>query len=448
VLSKVLCVGRTEYLNHVRSKAFIIGIIMMPIMMGAGAIASLIAEENVDLTERNFAVVDHTGVLYETLVEAAESRNRDEVFDREAEGEPQVRPRFVVEPPVASGDGGGGEGDGDASGTFLELSDRVRRGELFAFLVIGENALSPDATEDNEVVYYTETPTYDELPRWINGVVRSRVQELRFEEVELDGELIAKVTRPVPFTKKGVFSVGATGEVVEGEEADEIRNQVVPMLTMIMMFMLVMMSAPAGLNAVLEEKMQKISEVLVSAVSPFQLMMGKLLGTVLVSITLSALYLGGVFWASHHFGFESKIPLALYGWFLFFQVLALLIFSALFSAIGAACSEMRDAQSLMTPAMILVMIPFFFFILVMESPNGTASTVISLFPPATPMLMLMRIAIPPGPPAWQVVLAVALTLAFTAFAVWAAGRVFRIGLLSTGQAPGFRTLVGWVFKNA
>ena len=213
-----------------------------------------------------------------------------------------------------------------------------------------------------------------------------------------------------------------------------------------LLFMLVMMSAPALLNQVLEEKMQKISEILVAAVSPFQLMLGKLLGTILVSMTLSLLYLGAIYYMTIHFEVSGLIPASMYAWFIFFQLLAMLIFGSIFSAIGAACTEMRDAQNLMMPAMFIVVIPMMCLGIVMESPESLFSRVVSLFPPATPTLMLVRMSIPPGPTVWEIVLSVILTSSFALASVWAGGKIFRIGILSQGQAPTFTRLIRWIFS--
>lgn len=218
----------------------------------------------------------------------------------------------------------------------------------------------------------------------------------------------------------------------------------VPLGGMLLLFMLVMMAAPALLNSVLEEKMQKIVEVLVASVSPFELFSGKLLGTVLVSWTLSFLYLGGITAVVHHAGYGHLIQPATIGWFLVLQFFALLIFGSLFSALGAACSEIRDAQSMMMPAMLLVMIPMLTFTTVLKDPGGVLARSLTFFPPSTPFILLLRVLTPPGPSGLEVVVAFALMAAFTVLVVWAAGRIFRVGLLSTGQTPTFRQLLSWV----
>ena len=123
------------------------------------------------------------------------------------------------------------------------------------------------------------------------------------------------------------------------------------------------------------------------------------------------------------------------------------MFGSIFSAIGAACSEIRDAQGLMTPVMLMVIIPMLCMGPVIKNPSSMFSQLISLFPPATPLLMFVRIAVPPGPPLWEILLGVVLSVAFAIGCVWAAGKVFRIGILSQGQPASFRNLVQWVISE-
>src|SRR4030095_2712024 len=100
----------------------------------------------------------------------------------------------------------------------------------------------------------------------------------------------------------------------------------------------------------------------------------------------------------------------LMGWFVVFMSLAILMYGSLFAAIGAAVTDMKEAQSAMLPVMLLAMLPMFVWLPVVKSPTATFSVVLSLTPPATPMLMLMRQAVPPGIALWQPLLGVALAL--------------------------------------
>ncbi len=424
-MNKVWRVARTEYLNLLRSKAFLVTLFLMPIFMGGAVTVQALVGDQADLRERRVAVIDGTGRLLAGLQSASVERDSKDVKDDGA----QSRPRFVFE-----------AAEGDES----QLSARVERGELFAYLLIDKGLIErePKAGVD----YHTKTPTYDDLPRWIGNTLNAELRNQRFQQAGLDRQLIEQLSAPVELQQYGLSKVGATGEL-EKQKVDKLRMFVLPFGCLMLLFALVMMSAPALLNTVLEEKIQRISEILISSVSPFELFLGKLLGNVLISWTLFLIYIGGGLAVAAHFHVLSWVPLDLLAWFFLFQLLALLIYGSIFSAIGAACSEIRDAQSMMMPAMLLVMVPMFVWFIVLKSPDSPFSVAMSLFPPATPFLMLMRLSIPPGPAAWEVALSVALTLTFSLVCVWAAGKVFRIGILAQGQAPSFRRMAQWVFSR-
>ena len=130
-----------------------------------------------------------------------------------------------------------------------------------------------------------------------------------------------------------------------------------------------------------------------------------------------------------------------------FLVLAILLYGSLYMAVGSACSELKDAQSLMMPVMLLSMFPIFVWTAVLKNPSSPLSVGMSLFPPASPYLMLMRLAMRPAPPAWQVGLSIVGTTLTALFCVWAAAKIFRTGLLMQGKAPSYRELARWVMAK-
>ena len=130
--------------------------------------------------------------------------------------------------------------------------------------------------------------------------------------------------------------------------------------------------------------------------------------------------------------------------FMLFLVLAVLIFGSIFTAIGAACTDLKDAQGMMGPAMMLVMFPVFSWMVVLRAPDSTVSVVLSMIPFATPFLMLLRASLQPGPPLWQLLGSIALTLSTMLFLVWAAGKIFRTGILMQGKSASFAEMVRWV----
>jgi len=438
-MNKTLVVARSEYLSAVSSKAFLIGILMMPVFMGGALVVQHLTKDQVDISDRRVAIVDHTGKLFPVLARQSDDRNEGTFDTRESGLREQVKPRFILEQysPKAT----------DANRADAVLSERVRRQELFGFLIVSEDAFSESRNDRSALAYHTATPSYSELPNWLEQTINAEIRRTRVEQLNVDPAALAIVMQRVQLRRFGLVETDEAGNLLDAKEDSKILTFAVPFGGMMLMFMMIMTVAPTMLNNVLEEKMQKISEFLISSVSPFQLMLGKLLGGVGVALTLSVFYLGAVYGLTHYFEIHERIPLTIYLWFVLFMLLALIVFGSIFSAIGAACSEIRDAQSLMTPVMLMVMIPMLCLGPVLKSPSSLFSQLLSLFPPATPMLMFLRIAIPPGPPLWEIVLGVALAIIFAVGCAWAAGNVFRIGILSQGQSATFRQLIQWIFSK-
>lgn len=438
-MRKIAVVARTEYLNAVQSKAFLVGLLLMPLMMGGAFLVQYLTRDQVDLRDHRFGVIDHTGQLFNVLEQAARRRNEAEIYETRTDGtRRQKAPRFLPElfPPYLPGGGR----------TDVMLSDLVRKERLFAYVIIEQAALQP-AGSSTAFAYHTNTPTYDDLPQWLEQTLNAELQRRRLAEHRLEPAVLASLLQRVTVKRLGLVKVNERGEIIEAEEENKLLTFGVPIAGLLLLYMIVMTSAPTLLNTVLEEKMQKISEFLVSSIPPFHLLLGKLLGSVGVALTLSALYLGSAYIASVHYGLANRIAPQVYVWFIVFELLALVMFGSVFSALGAACSEMRDAQSLMGPIMLLIMIPMFCVGPVLRAPDSAFSRAISLFPPATPMLMFLRITIPPGPPWWELTLGVGLTLLAALGCVWAGGKVFRIGILSQGQAPTLARLALWLVSR-
>jgi len=198
------------------------------------------------------------------------------------------------------------------------------------------------------------------------------------------------------------------------------------------------------LNAIVEEKMSKISEVLVGSIEPFKLLLGKLLGVMGVSVLLAMIYFAGGIFAIFQSGRWELLRFDLFAWFFLFLVCAVLMYGSIFLALGSACSDLKDAQSMMQPAILLIMLPYLASFAVIQSPDSPLATGLSMFPTVTPFIMMIRLAMPPGPPIWQVFVSVAIVLVTTTFLVWAAGRIFRVGILMQGKAPTLPEVLKWI----
>ena len=431
-MNRIVLVATSEFLTLVRTKAFLIGVLLMPVFMGGTIVFQRMTERRLDTTTRTFAVVDHTGVVFPVVAAATEEWNRQAV---DADGVPRA-PRFEarrVEP-----------GRRPIDALRLQLSEQVKREELFAFVEIPQASLDADRDPPAAIPYHSDHPSYETLPRFLNVAIGRAVVAVRFRAASLDPQAIARLTRAPPLESLGLFERDASGRLKEAEPIDRLRAIAVPAGFMALMFLVVMTSSPQLLNSVMEEKMTRISEVIISSITPFQLMMGKLLGSAAVSLLLAAVYLTGAYRVAAYWGYADALTAAMVGWFLLYLVCAVLLFGSLFVSIGAACTDFKDAQSMMTPAMLFVMLPVFTWTAVLRAPDSALAVGLSLFPPATPFLMLLRLALRPAPPLWQVLLSVALVLLTVVAAVWAAGKIFRTGILMHGKSASVREMIRWV----
>jgi ABC-2 type transport system permease protein len=445
-------VALREYNAAVRTKAFLISLLIMPIMLGGSILIQWILKDVKDTKDKHFAVVNRTGraTLLDRLQAKVKEYNENKTIDERTQK--QVRPRFVLEevPPPD---------ENKVNALRVELSDRVRSGELFGFLEIGPrvftpkpspspDAAHPDPKEEEYVLrYQSNRPTYFEFPQFVDRAITQIVQEERGGEAGVEPKTVRAIVEPVPLESKGLSKLNAQGGIDEATEAVQLAPFLVPFGLLMLMFMVIMMSATPLMQGVVEEKMQRIAEVLLGSVRPFDLMMGKLLGMSAVSLTITAVYLGGAYWAAFQYKFSEYISGELLMWFFVFQALAALMYGSLFIAIGAACTDMKETQNLLWPVMLLATLPMFVVGSVLQEPSSPVATGLSFFPFATPMLMIARQAVPPGIPLWQPLLGVVLVMATTLACVYAAGRIFRVGLLMQGKGARLGEMVQWVIRG-
>jgi ABC-2 type transport system permease protein len=441
-LKKIWVVASTEFGTAIRTKAFLISLLVVPMIMGLSIGLQRFVAKRVDTRTRTFAVVDRTGVLYPAIEQAARAYNEKPVDAKDGTPQPRLEPSRA------------GERDWDDDRS-LELSDRVRRGELDAYVVISARAIEPPAGKADEqpmLEYHSDNPNDKVIRVWLEEIVNAEARTRRLRAAGMDAALVARLNRPVKLENLGLVertaSAGTGAPATKAaEKVDMVRTMWVPAALLFIMFLLVMSTTPQLLNSVIEEKMSKISEVLLGSITPFELMMGKLLGNTGLAMVLAGLYLGGGYGVAAYNGYADAISPGLMAAFLLYLVLAILLYGSLYMAVGSACNDLKDAQSLMMPVMVLSMLPIFVWTAILSNPSSGLSVGMSLFPPASPYLMLMRMAMKPSPPAWQVGLSVVGTALTALFCVWAAAKIVRTGLLMQGKAPSYRELARWVMAR-
>jgi len=437
-MRKVLKVARREYVATVRTTGFIVGLILAPVLMSGGLIVMALFRDRTDPRDRHVAVVDRSGLVTAALVRAAAERNaRDTVA---GPGRPRQAAYLieVVRP-----------NDRDPSQQRLLLSDRVRAKELHAFVEVGPHALHPrrDTTE-RHLAYYSQNAALDETRGWIAGQVNAALRRQRLVEAGLDTTAVPDLFYNLEGAPLGLLSRDpATGRITDAVESNEKAAVFAPMAIMLLMFMMLMWGAMPQLNATMQEKSQRIAEVVLGSVRPFEFMAGKLLGGVAIAMTASAVYVGVGLYSLTVLGLSGLMPLSVVAWFFVYMLLAVAMYGALFAAVGAACNDPVEAQSIAFVAMLPMIIPTFLLLPVVTQPNGAFATGMSLVPLWTPMLMLMRQATPGGVPVWQPWVALVGVVATTLLFIWAGGRVFRVAILMQGTPPKLQNLVRWAIRG-
>lgn len=433
---KALRLARREYIASVRSKGFLVALIVAPVLMSGSVIAMALFKDKVDTTDKTLAVVDRSGVVADAILLAAEQYNGSEVTNEEGE---KVRPAYVIE--VIAPD------DVDPLAQQLALSDRVRAKDLHAFVEVGADVVTPGEDGDGGVAYYAENAALDEMRRWLRWPINNELRRQRLRAAGVDPGSVPQLFSWTGIEGLGLFTADETGDVQAARKSSEGEAIGVPLIMVMLLFMMLLMGAIPLLNSVMEEKTQRIAEVLLGSMTPLEFMAGKVLGGLAISFTVSAVYVAAGLIAVRRMGVEEFVPYDILPWFFAFMSLAIVMMGSVFAALGAATNDPKDAQSLTMPAMLPMMIPMFVLVPVLENPLSGFATGMSLFPPFTPMLMLLRLASPQSLPAWQPWVGLAGVILTTLLAVWAGGRIFRVGILMQGQSPKLGEILRWVFRG-
>jgi len=455
-LRKTLVIAAREYNAAVRTKAFIVSLILLPVMMGGSAFVQILTKKyGADIKERTVAIVDRTPgqQLFDVLQASAARRNAEQIVDPETKR--QVEPVFTLQRIEPSS-----EDPAAVNQQRYELSQKLRKGELFAVLEIGRDILSastqpamhagssaPEALDPLSVRYLSNQPTYPGVRQWAQTAISRAATQRKIEELGIKREVAQTLQRQAQVIPKPLATKDSSGTISYEQEKDQVVTLVMPIALIFLMFVIVLVgSSPMTMN-VMEEKQQRIAEVLLGSVRPFELMLGKLLGGVGVALTLMAIYFAGAYWAAHKYNYAQYIDPHAMMWFLLFSVVAVFMYGSLFVAVGSAVSNAREAQSLITPIMILVVLPMMVLGPILQSPSGMIATAFSYFPPSAPMIMMARLTIPPGIPSWQPIVSLVLAVITTVLIVWCAGRIFRVGILMQGQGAKLGEMMRWIVRG-
>jgi ABC-2 type transport system permease protein len=419
--SRLWPVIRREYLERVRSRAFLIGTVAAPLLLGGILLLPALMMKGQHGRPLRVAVLDASGTLRDPVAEALTRQKWDGAA------------RFVVE--RAEG--------GNAADETARLKHDVLTGRLDGYIY-----LPPDALELSSADYFGRNVSNVSDLRLMDQAVEEVMVAHRLAEQGLDPARVRRLTRRLDLK---TIRIGASG----GEREDRGASALLSIVLLMMLYTTVIMWGQVVMSSVIEEKTSRVVEVMVSSIPSARLFAGKLLGVGAAGLTqflvwAAALAVAGLFTAgaSGTLGgirLPEAGPLVLVAFVVYF-LLGYFFYAALFAGIGAAVNTPQEAQTLVFPVFAPLVVGTMCFPLVLQSPDSRLSTVLSLLPPLTPLLMFLRITVL-TPPWWQIGLSVLLTVLAIAGVVWFASRVHRVGILMYGKRPTFPEILRWVARS-
>jgi ABC-2 type transport system permease protein len=421
-MNKMFLVIKREYLERVMSKWFIIGTLIGPVLMAALILAPLLVAK-LDKSDRKVAIVslDNDTDLLSTIEKRLSEMQS-----------PLSKNKYIVKTLGVS----------DLS-TFPQVQEKldkdVKSRDINGYLVIKK--------EDKEysAEFFAENVSDLGTIRQLEDATSDSIVEKRLILEGMDTKKIKELSKPIDVKTKKIVETGTTKE-------DKGQTMILGLIMMVILYTTMLIYGMTVLRGIVEEKQSRIVEVIISSISPLQLMFGKILGIGLVGLTQFAVwsfFAAVIPTALASFSLASgmismpDVPKSLLIYFMLYFLLGYFIYATLFALAGSIVSNEQDSQQVQMPITMLLIVAVMFSSLIIRDPNGTASVVLSLVPFFAPVLMFLRIVVQ-TPPFWQILLSMAL-MAFTILACsWLAAKIYRVGILMYGKRPNIPELIKWL----
>lgn len=448
-MARVTEIAVREFRTTVLTKAFLLAAIVLPAVFWVLALAlPFLLQPSPKTLEGSLAVVDVDGRLAaavavefdgERLVRERERRLAE--MQRRLQGmlpepmremlEKQARNMIEAPPPLVLV-----ESSSDPA-AVEDFRRRVRAGDLLACVRYENSVLSVAEDTNRFELFLREGLTRQQVDDLQSALGRA-VVAARAASVGLDvAHARAVLAPPVP------VSTTLRGDGVDVQE-NQLAKVFVPLAFMLLLWSSVWVTGNYLLTSTIEEKSNRVIEVLLSAVSPLELLAGKVIGQCAVGALMLGMYSGVGLSAASSLGYAHLVPPDKLVYLAIYFLMAFLMVAATMAAIGAAVSELRDAQTLLGPVTIVFTLPLFTWFFVTENPDSTFARVISYIPPMTPFAMVLRVASVESVPGWEIALTSLVGFGGVLGMVWAAARIFRVGILLTGKSATPAELWKWL----
>jgi ABC-2 type transport system permease protein len=426
-MDKMWTVLRREYLSRVKTKGFIIGTIALPLFMVAIFVVPVLLVFLESGESKQIAVIDQTGVVFDSLYAAFAEKNEagERLYDF-SKHEVQV-------------------GQLDAARKFL--SESVDKNELDGYIIIPAAVFEGEAAE-----YYGKSVSNERENDEIADVISNVVAEKRIQRSGLNAMEIRKMVRPI---RLGTFRIKAGGE----EEKDPGFTFAIAYFLGFFIYIAMFIYGAIVMRSVIEEKTSRVIESVISSIKPFHLIAGKIFGVGAVGLTqfliwaiaAGLLSLFGLQLAALFVSDPTKlqdvalptVPLATLGFFVLFFILGYFLYSTMYAGIGAMVNSEQEAQQLMIPVSLFIVVPILSMTYIITNPSSDASIILSLVPFFAPIIMLARIAVE-VPPLWQITACILLMIATILVMIWVVGRIYRVGVLMYGKRPTLPEIIKWI----
>ncbi len=419
-MHKLWLIIKREYITRVKTKGFVIGTVIVP-LIGVGftfLIVFLIGHQSSQAMR--IAIVDDAGGIAPSIESGLQKRLSN--------GQPQFTVTATIERP------------GHPDAVEKDLRQKINAGSLDGYLVI-------PADLSQSVELHTKNSGNFSLLGPISSAVSQAVIQARLSARGIQVDDVQELVRSPDLQ---VIKVTKAGESVEKGQTIGVAIALV-----VLLYMSLLMYGVITMRSVLEEKTTRTMEVLISAVTPSQLLTGKILGVAGVAITqfliwgATVVLLGSYGVAIASVGGASSImssihvPASLMICAVVYFFCGYFLYSSMFAAVGAACSNEQDAQQLQWIAMAPLVFTMLIYSLVLNDSSSRLSVVLSEIPFFGPVLMPLRVSLQ-TPPVWQLALSVVILLLSIAIVVVGSAKIYRVGILMYGKRPTLPEMLRWL----
>ncbi len=416
-MHKIFTVIKREYKEAVFKKSFIILTLLMPVIMIAMAVLPglLLMIESKKQTQVH--VIDQSGWLYEGL--------KQSLNDTLKNGKPKFLLTYIEVTPT----------------NFEEIlnheKEQIKAEEIDVLLIIPQNIDSLGTA----TLYARNVGDFDLIHRF-KTTISELVSNHRLMLSGLEPDFVNQLIKPVELE---------TYKIVKGREESKSGFMDEYMTTFVFIFiiyMTIILYATSIMRSIIQEKNSRIIETILSGTNSFQFMAGKILGQGAVGLTQYAIWVVvgvALFFASGNFLPNASFTISpvTFFYFVLFYILGYFLFSTIYAAIGAMVNSEQEAQGLITPVVMLLVVPLVLIGMIVKDPNSTLITSLSFFPFFTPIIMFARINLA-NPPLFQIILSIVIVLLSIIALIWLTSKIFRVGILMYGKRPTLPEIIKWI----